>query len=196
MSQKDQELLQDLIQKYAKLFMKLAYNNGVPYDDVEDVVMDAFWSFYRSKYYDSMDESEIKIMMGRIVKNKCIDYYRKNRKDEEMVADDGEEGLVGIAAHPMTNPERRMIEKEKYRRICDEIEKSGKETMLYTNPHHAGVGLDLEALDGMNVWIALYSEEMSYPYYITAWQYTCTGKVDGIEGDVDINLFFGRNEKA
>ena len=29
MSQKDQELLQDLIQKYAKLFMKLAYNNGV-----------------------------------------------------------------------------------------------------------------------------------------------------------------------
>ena len=80
--------------------------------------------------------------------------------------------------------------------FCDEIEKSGKETMLYTNPHHAGVGLDLEALDGMNVWIALYSEEMSYPYYITAWQYTCTGKVDGIEGDVDINLFFGLNEKA
>ena len=122
MSQKDQELLQNLIQKYAKLFMKMAYKNGVPYDDVEDVVMDAFWSFYRSKYYESMDEAEIKIMMGRIVKNKCIDYYRKNRKDEEMVADDGDEGLVGIAAHPMTNPERRMIEKEKYRRIRDEIE--------------------------------------------------------------------------
>ncbi len=80
--------------------------------------------------------------------------------------------------------------------FCDEIEKNGKETMLYTNPHHAGVGLDLEALDGMNVWIALYSEEMSYPYYITAWQYTDSGKVPGIEGNVDINLYFGLNEKA
>lgn len=79
--------------------------------------------------------------------------------------------------------------------FCDEIEKTGKETMLYTNPHHAGVGLDLEALDGMNVWIALYSEEMSYPYYITAWQYTDCGKVPGIEGNVDINLYFGL-EKA
>ncbi len=78
--------------------------------------------------------------------------------------------------------------------FCDEIEKAGKETMLYTNPHHAGVGLDLEALDGMNVWIALYSEEMSYPYYITAWQYTATGSVPGIQGDVDINLYFGLNE--
>lgn len=80
--------------------------------------------------------------------------------------------------------------------FCQEIEKTGRETMLYTNPHHAGVGLDLEALDGMNVWIALYSEEMSYPYYITAWQYTDCGTVPGIEGDVDINLYFGLNDKT
>lgn len=75
--------------------------------------------------------------------------------------------------------------------FCQVIEDAGKETMLYTNPHHAGVGLDLEALDGMNVWIALYSEEMSYPYYITAWQYTDCGTVPGVEGNVDINLYFG-----
>ena len=79
--------------------------------------------------------------------------------------------------------------------FCGEIESAGKETMLYTNPHHAGVGLDLEALDGMNIWLAMYSEEMTYPYYITAWQYSCTGTVPGIEGDVDINLYFGL-EKA
>lgn len=79
--------------------------------------------------------------------------------------------------------------------FCREIEKSGKDTMLYTNPSHAGVGLDLETLDGMNIWLAMYSPEMTYPYYITAWQYTNNGSVPGIEGTVDINLYFGL-EKA
>ena len=122
MSQKNQELLNDLIQKYAKLYMKMAYNQGVPYDDVEDIVMDAFWSFYRSKYFGELNESETKIMMARIVKNKCIDYYRKNRKDEDMLEEDSIEDMVGIAANPMSNPEKRMIEDEKCRRIYHVID--------------------------------------------------------------------------
>ena len=46
MPQDKDELLQVLITKYAQMYMKLAYAIGVPYDDVEDIVMEAFWSFY------------------------------------------------------------------------------------------------------------------------------------------------------
>ena len=50
MPQDKDELLQVLITKYAQMYMKLAYAIGVPYDDVEDIVMEAFWSFYRADY--------------------------------------------------------------------------------------------------------------------------------------------------
>ena len=43
MPQDKDELLQVLITKYAQMYMKLAYAIGVPYDDVEDIVMEAFW---------------------------------------------------------------------------------------------------------------------------------------------------------
>ena len=50
MPQDKDELRQVLITKYAQMYMKLAYAIGVPYDDVEDIVMEAFWSFYRADY--------------------------------------------------------------------------------------------------------------------------------------------------
>ncbi len=45
MPQDKDELLQVLITQYTQMYMKLAYAIGVPFDDVEDIVMEAFWSF-------------------------------------------------------------------------------------------------------------------------------------------------------
>ena len=39
-------------------------------------------------------------------------------------------------------------------------------------------------------WIALYKDHMDYKYHFDMWQYTCTGSVPGVKGDVDINIFF------
>ena len=47
MPQDKDELLQVLITKYAQMYMKLAYAIGVPYDDVEDIVMEAFCNMIR-----------------------------------------------------------------------------------------------------------------------------------------------------
>ena len=44
MPQDKDELLQVLITQYAQMYMKLAYAIVVPFDDVEDIVMEAFWS--------------------------------------------------------------------------------------------------------------------------------------------------------
>ena len=65
MPQDKDELLQVLITKYAQMYMKLAYAIGVPYDDVEDIVMEAFWSFYRADYGGKLEsEKAIKVMPG------------------------------------------------------------------------------------------------------------------------------------
>ena len=43
MPRNNEELLHELIKKYARLYMKMAKDKGIPFDDVEDIVMDAVW---------------------------------------------------------------------------------------------------------------------------------------------------------
>ena len=73
--------------------------------------------------------------------------------------------------------------------FCQIMEDSGMEAMLYTNAYYSDVGLDLEKLQNIPIWLAMYSDEMTYPYRITAWQYTDKGVVPGISTYVDIDLY-------
>ena len=59
MPQDKDELLQVLITQYAQMYMKLAYAIGVPFDDVEDIVMEAFWSFYRADYGEKLENEKV-----------------------------------------------------------------------------------------------------------------------------------------
>lgn len=77
MPQNSIELLQKLMEKYSRVFMSFAGKQGVPYDDVEDIVMASFWSCYKGGYLEKMTEPEIKKVLVRIVYNKCMDYHRK-----------------------------------------------------------------------------------------------------------------------
>lgn len=74
--------------------------------------------------------------------------------------------------------------------FTETIEAKGLDVMLYTNPYYSDVGLDLEKIQHIPVWLAMYSDEMTYPYRIAAWQYTNRGSVPGIAGNVDIDLYF------
>ncbi len=74
--------------------------------------------------------------------------------------------------------------------FCQTVEDHGLDTMLYTNAHYSDVGFDFEKLQHIPVWLAMYSNEMTYPYRIAAWQYTNQGSVPGIAGNVDIDLYF------
>ena len=67
MPQNSIELLQKLMEKYSRVFMSFAGKQGVPYDDVEDIVMASFWSCYKGGYLEKMTEPEIKKVLVRIV---------------------------------------------------------------------------------------------------------------------------------
>lgn len=71
--------------------------------------------------------------------------------------------------------------------FCDRIRAAGKQAMLYVRPEASM--LELEKLAAYPRWVALYSDTMDYPYSFTMWQYTKTGKVPGISGSVDIDLY-------
>ena len=74
--------------------------------------------------------------------------------------------------------------------FCREVEKAGYDAMIYFNPTQSRKQMYLEELTDYGFWLAMYSEEMTYEYKVDMWQYTCEGSVPGIEGHVDINLYF------
>lgn len=122
MPQDKDELLRELIDKYARMYMKLAYRRGVPYDDVEDVVMDAFWSFSRMEQFGTLDDNGNKLMLARIVRNKCTDHYRKYGRVELLGIDDCEVELDRIGGLSGNMPEEWIIAEERRREIRDAIE--------------------------------------------------------------------------
>lgn len=74
--------------------------------------------------------------------------------------------------------------------FCETVRAAGYEAMIYANPDIARNLLELYRLQDYPFWLALYSDTMDYPYRMDYWQYTCTGTVPGVTGDVDINLQF------
>lgn len=74
--------------------------------------------------------------------------------------------------------------------FCQTIEAAGYKPMIYYNMEMATLMLDLETLENYDKWLAYYNPELYYPYDYKIWQYTHNGKVNGIEGDVDLNICF------
>lgn len=73
--------------------------------------------------------------------------------------------------------------------FCDTIEQAGYESMIYFNADQSHKKMYLEELTDYPFWLASYTTQLDYPYKIDMWQYTDSGSVPGIEGDVDINLY-------
>ena len=62
--------------------------------------------------------------------------------------------------------------------------------MIYQNKRTSIFKLDLNRLNDYDFWLAEYNTEPTYYYDFDMWQYTSTGRVPGIEGDVDLNISF------
>ena len=70
------------------------------------------------------------------------------------------------------------------------VEDAGYETMLYHNMEMGLLMLDLAQFEEYNKWFAYYNKEIYYPYAFDVWQYSDKGRVNGINGDVDLNISF------
>ncbi len=75
------------------------------------------------------------------------------------------------------------------RTFCDAVADAGYEPMVYFNPHQAETLLELEELLDYPFWLAMYTDEMTYPHQVQMWQYTAKGSVPGISGNADLNLW-------
>lgn len=74
--------------------------------------------------------------------------------------------------------------------FCETIKEAGYTPMIYANRNWFAQSLDMDRLGEYELWLAQYANVPDFPYKFTGWQYTSEGTVPGIEGEVDINLWF------
>ena len=84
-------------------------------------------------------------------------------------------------ADNLSKQERTKIVKA----FCDTIKNAGYIPMIYANKYWLNDNLDMSKLSSYDIWLAHYTEKTDYKGNYTMWQYTSTGKVDGISGNVD-----------
>ncbi len=68
------------------------------------------------------------------------------------------------------------------------VRDAGYTPMLYTGESWLSTSIDSERLDTMDFWIAKWSTNLPKCRY-NIWQYSATGRVDGITGDVDLDIW-------
>lgn len=88
-----------------------------------------------------------------------------------------------------TNMEKQLLT-EITETFCKAISDGGLSPMIYFNESQGLEQLDLERLGTYPFWLAMYDGSMDFPYPVAYWQYSSTGTVQGIDGDVDLNIRF------
>ncbi len=74
--------------------------------------------------------------------------------------------------------------------FCNRVEAKGYDTILYTYSRYLFVNMEPANLQGYKLWLAQYYKVPYYPYRFQIWQYSSKGRVNGINGDVDLNVMF------
>ena len=74
--------------------------------------------------------------------------------------------------------------------FCETIKESGYTPMLYCNIRWFIEKLDITRIADYEKWFAQYFRKPFFPYTFQVWQYSSSGSIDGIKGNVDYNISF------
>lgn len=74
--------------------------------------------------------------------------------------------------------------------FCETIQNSGYTAGVYANKSWLTNKIDTSQLSRYKIWLAQYAAAPSYTGRYDLWQYKSTGRITGINGDVDLNLSY------
>ena len=74
--------------------------------------------------------------------------------------------------------------------FCRTIENAGYEAGVYGSRNWYNNMLYADRLEKYFIWLAEYRSAPLYQGYYQMWQYSSKGSVDGINGNVDLNIYY------
>lgn len=72
----------------------------------------------------------------------------------------------------------------------DHIHLNGYKVGTYASTSWLNNRLDMSKIEHYDVWVAQYSSKLTYKRKCDIWQFTSKGKIDGISGNVDVNVVY------
>ncbi len=99
------------------------------------------------------------------------------------------EGAGGNGRADGLDPETRTLVCEAF---CRTVENAGYTAGIYASRNWYNNRLNTDRLDDYFIWLAEYRDIPLYQGYYSMWQYTSKGRIDGITGDVDMDIFYSR----
>ena len=72
--------------------------------------------------------------------------------------------------------------------FCNKIKEAGYYPMIYAGENWMRRNLNLDMLQEYDFWAPQYLEENDFMYDFTIWQYTESGFIPGVDGEVDLNI--------
>ncbi len=74
--------------------------------------------------------------------------------------------------------------------FLDTIKTAGYIPMIYGNKEWLLTKVDLSKLSAYDIWLSQEGDLPDYPYQFSMWQYATDGVIDGISGEVNLNIAF------
>ena len=74
--------------------------------------------------------------------------------------------------------------------FCERVEELGYTPMIYASTSWLNNQLNMSQLSDYHVWVAQYYSRVTYGGTYKCWQYTSSGKVNGISTRVDMNYWY------
>lgn len=96
------------------------------------------------------------------------------------------EDFEGTRNYNLTVQQRTNVVKV----FCNAIKNSGFKPMVYSYTYFLETKLNMDELNNYHTWIADYYGNTWYTRNYSIWQYTDKGKINGINGDVDLNYCY------
>lgn len=75
-------------------------------------------------------------------------------------------------------------------KFCETIEKAGYMAAIYSSKSWLTSLIDMSRLTQFDTWVAQWSSKPTYTGSFGIWQYSSTGQVEGISGNVDLNIAY------
>lgn len=114
-----------------------------------------------------------------------LELIRKYKVDFPIFIDT--EGAGGDGRADGLDVETRTLVCEAF---CRTIENAGYTAGVYGSRNWYNNKLETKRLENYFIWLAEYRSVPIYQGYYQMWQYTSKGKINGIDGNVDMNIYY------
>lgn len=161
---------------------------------------------YDEKYYSNLEKAtEAGLDVGLIVSSQAITKEEAEEEAQALIDAVSEFQISYPVAFEMQTVSHDTARTSKLTKMeiagisvafCNKLMQAGYRPMVKGTKYWLIRKVDLTLLSNYDIWLESTKTELpDYPYEFAMWQYSKTGKIDGIEGDADLNICFINYEK-